>query len=137
MDEQLKQKLSESATNIIESIEKGIDWTTGQAPIVAQEYLKLYIFGAWFDLVLALLLSILAFFICGFCYKHLKKKYKENEEKGYYKGYNCEGYQFTTIACFIILFATLFWFAPSSITKIYKGYNAPRIVVLEGIKGLF
>lgn len=130
MNEELQKRLNESAISIIESIEKGVNWASGQTPIVVQELLGVYIFDAWFSLIITVFLAVGLLIIGIKFFKFFMQKHKSS-----YTGNDYDVAAWLLGGIFIIVSCVSFvLIAPIHVRKLYKGYNAPRVVAIEQIK---
>jgi hypothetical protein len=113
----MNEKLEQSMVKILEFIEQSAVFVQEQTPLYIQEYLNFYIFENWLEIsfsILFLCVTLLLFF--------LSFKIKDSEPK----------------VAVIVISAIGFFFAGVATvlnTKdLYKGYNAPRLVIVEHLK---
>lgn len=132
MNEQVQDKLASILEFLQTSIETGANFAADQAPLVVQEVL---LWGFWFNflLLVSLLLGAAICFVAAYRLRRMVSDYslysecpQELEEVWFFGKWGFPAAGFTVLLVF----------APMPLAKMVKIWVAPRLYLLDYIKGI-
>lgn len=123
MNEELKNQLSQFLEKALDVANKGIDTAGEQIPLLLQEIIQWQLFSSISYIALFTTISILGFALSYYFYRDYKRT-------NYYD--NLYISIVSSLVTLFIFFASLICILPT----IIKALVAPRLVILEYLKGL-
>lgn len=127
MNEELKQKLANFGSTLIDQLENGAIWAKDQSGKLAEEIVGLYIVENITYLIIGVAIVGVLVFFGNYC-----KKAKNDREKHD----NCAREFFSAfhVICFVASLLVGITFSSVYVPRIVKGCIAPRVVILEKLQ---
>lgn len=127
MNEELKQKLANFGSTLIDQLENGAIWAKDQTGKLAEEIVGLYIVENITSLIIGVVIVCVLVFFGNYC-----KKAKNDREK--HGGVTREFFSAFHVICFAAALLIGIIFSSIRVPRIVKGYVAPRVVILEKLQ---